>query len=91
MQLIGARKWFIQRPFLFRHWCTERFPGFWQRRIWLLVNYTTRTEDLVLIENKDRLMMLSAALVVLGMLVAIISSYYFAIRKYLKMSLDELY
>ncbi|MFN8334039.1 MAG: permease-like cell division protein FtsX [Cyclobacteriaceae bacterium] len=92
MQLIGARKWFIQRPFLFRALVYGALSGLLATGgIWLLVNYANQNfEDLVLIENKDRMMMLSAALVVLGMLVAIISSY-FAIRKYLKMSLDELY
>lgn len=92
MQLVGARKWFIQRPFLFRAVVYGALSGLLATGgIWLLVNYANQNyEDLALIQNKDRMMLLSAGLIVLGMLVAITSSY-FAIRKYLKMSLDELY
>lgn len=92
MQLVGARKWFIQRPFLFRAVVYGALSGLLATGgIWLLVNYANQNyEDLALIQNKDRMILLSAGLIVLGMLVAITSSY-FAIRKYLKMSLDELY
>lgn len=92
MQLVGARKWFIQRPFLFRSLAYGALSGLLATAgIWLLVNYANQNiEELVLIQNKDRMIVLSAGLVALGMLVAITSSY-FAIRKYLKMSLDELY
>ncbi len=92
MQLVGARKWFIQRPFLFRALVYGALSGLLATGgIWLLVNYANQTiEDLALIQNKDRMLMLSGMLVLLGILVAIASSY-FAIRKYLKMSLDELY
>ena len=92
MQLVGARKWFIQRPFLFRSLAYGALSGLLATAgIWLLVNYANQNiEELVLIQNKDRMLVLSAGLVALGMLVAITSSY-FAIRKYLKMSLDELY
>ncbi|HET9054065.1 MAG TPA: ABC transporter permease, partial [Cyclobacteriaceae bacterium] len=59
--------------------------------LWLMVNYANRNvEDLALIQNKDRMIALSICLVVVGMIVAVTSSY-FAIRKYLRMSLDELY
>jgi cell division transport system permease protein len=92
MQLVGARKWFIQRPFLFRALAYGALSGIIATGgIWLLVNYAHKNiEELALIQNQDRLILLSSGLVVLGIVVAIASSY-FAIRKYLKMSLDELY
>lgn len=92
MQLVGARKWFIQRPFLFRALLYGALSGILAAAgLALMVRYAHRNfEDLALIENKERMMMLFAALVVTGMIVAVTSSY-FAIRKYLKMSLDELY
>lgn len=59
--------------------------------IWLMVNYANKNiEDLALIQNKDRMITLSICLIIVGMVVAVTSSY-FAIRKYLRMSLDELY
>lgn len=92
MQLVGARKWFIQRPFLFRALMYGVLSGILASAgIWLLVNYANKSiEDLALIQNKERMIALSICLVIVGMTVALISSY-FAIRKYLKMSLDELY
>jgi cell division transport system permease protein len=92
MQLVGARKWFIQRPFLIRAVGYGILSGvIASAGIWILVNYANRNiEDLALIQNKDRMITLSICLIVVGMIVAVSSSY-FAIRKYLRMSLDELY
>lgn len=92
MQLVGARKWFIQRPFLVRAIIYGMLSGILASAgIWLMVNYANKNiEDLALIQNKDRMITLSISLVIVGMIVAVTSSY-FAIRKYLKMSLDELY
>ena len=92
MQLVGARKWFIQRPFLLRAFLYGILSGVLASTgIWLMVNYANKNiEDLALIQNKDRMITLSICLIIVGMIVAVTSSY-FAIRKYLRMSLDELY
>lgn len=92
MQLVGARKWFIQRPFLVRAFAYGILSGIIaSASIWALVNYANKNiEDLALIQNKERMVLLSISLIIVGMIVAVTSSY-FAIRKYLKMSLDELY
>lgn len=92
MQLVGARKWFIQQPFLIRAAAYGVLSGILASAgIWLMVNYANKNiEDLALIQNKDRMITLSICLVIVGVIVAVASSY-FAIRKYLRMSLDELY
>lgn len=92
MQLVGARKWFIQRPFLIRAVAFGILSGLLASAgIWLMVNYANKNiEDLASIQNKDRMITLSICLIMVGMVVAVTSSY-FAIRKYLRMSLDELY
>lgn len=92
MQLVGARRWFIQRPFLIRATAYGVLSGVLASGgIWLMVNYANQNiEDLKLIQNTSRMITLSISLVIVGMIVAITSSY-LAIRKYLKMSLDELY
>ncbi len=92
MQLVGARKWFIQRPFLIRAFAYGILSGLIASAgIWMMVNYANKNiEDLALIQNNDRMITLSICLIVIGMVVAVTSSY-FAIRKYLRMSLDELY
>ncbi len=92
MQLVGARKWFIQRPFLLRAVAYGILSGILASAgIWLMVKYANKNiEDLALIQNTDRMITLSICLIIVGMIVAVTSSY-FAIRKYLRMSLDELY
>jgi len=92
MQLVGARSWFIQRPFLFRAGLHGLLAGILASVLLiLLVSFATRkVEDLVLIQNNNRLLLLLSMLLGLGMLVAVTSTYR-AVNKYLKLSLDELY
>ena len=49
-----------------------------------------RIEELYLVENQERILMLLASLLALGIFVAVISTWR-AVHKYLKLSLDELY
>lgn len=92
MQLVGARSWFIQRPFLLRAGLHGLLAGILASALLiLLVSFATRkVEDLVLIQNNNRLFLLLSTLLGLGMLVAVASTYR-AVNKYLKLSLDELY
>jgi len=92
MQLVGARKWFIQRPFLVRAIAYGILSGVLASvGIWLLVNYANQgIEDLALLQNKDSMFILMGSLLLVGIIVAVASTF-FAIHKYLKMSLDELY
>jgi cell division transport system permease protein len=92
MQLVGARRWFIQRPFLFRA-CLHGFlagaiaSGL---LIGMLTYANKRIEDLQLIQNNDRILLLLGSLLLLGIFVAVLSTQR-AVSKYLKLSLDELY
>jgi len=92
MQLVGARSWFIQRPFLYRAGLHGLIAGVIASALLiLLLSFATkRVEDLELIQNNNRLMLLLASLLVVGMVVATLSTYR-AVSKYLKLSLDELY
>jgi len=92
MQLVGARSWFIQRPFLYRAGLHGLIAGIIASLLLvLLISFATkRVADLSLIQNNSRLLILLSSLLVLGMLVAILSTYR-AVSKYLKLSLDELY
>lgn len=92
MQLVGARNWFIQRPFLFRAGLHGLIAGVIASALLvLLLSFATkRVEDLELIQNNNRLMLLLASLLIVGMVVATLSTYR-AVSKYLKLSLDELY
>lgn len=92
MQLVGATKWFIQRPFIFRASMHGLISGILASGmlIGLLSFATKKIEELKLIQNNDRLLLLMGSLLLLGIIVALVSSYR-AVNKYLKLSLDELY
>ncbi|MBX2894073.1 MAG: permease-like cell division protein FtsX [Cyclobacteriaceae bacterium] len=92
MQLVGARSWFIQKPFLFRAALHGFMAGLLASGLLVaLISFATqRVADLTLIQNTNRLILLLIFLALLGMLLAFLSTYR-AVSKYLKLSLDELY
>jgi cell division transport system permease protein len=92
MQLVGARSSFIQRPFLIRAGIHGFVAGIFaiSLLIGLLILATRKVEDLAIIQNNDRLIILLGTLVFIGILVAVASTFR-AVSKYLKLSLDELY
>ena len=85
MQLVGARSSFIQKPFLLRASIHGLVSGILAigLLISLLIFATKKIEDLSLIQNNDRLMILFGAMVLMGILVAVASTYR-AVSKYLK-------
>jgi len=92
MQLVGAKRWFIQQPFLLRASLHGLIAGMIACGLLvLLISFANkRIEDLNLIQNSNRITLLLSILIVMGILVAVTSTYR-AVRKYLKLSLDELY
>jgi cell division transport system permease protein len=92
MQLVGAKRWFIQRPFLFRAAGYGLLAGaLTSALLWTLSDYSQkRLPDIMLVHNQQHFLLLLASLLGVGMVVAVISTF-FSIHRYLKMSLDELY
>jgi cell division transport system permease protein len=92
MQLVGATRWFIQKPFLYRASMYGIISGVIASSLVVLMLYlaTSKVEELKLIQNTERLGWLCASLLLTGFIVAVASSYQ-AVSKYLKLSLDELY
>ena len=92
MQLVGAKNWFIQRPFLFRAAGYGLLSGLVAGIIlYALSDYAMKeVTDLALLHDGDQFMVLLSLLLILGIIVAV-SSTYFSIQKYLRMSLDQLY
>jgi cell division transport system permease protein len=92
MQLVGAKRWFIQRPFLFRAAGYGLLAGaFTSALLWSLSDYSQkRLPDIMLVHNQQHFLLLLVSLLGIGMVVAVISTF-FSIHRYLKMSLDELY
>jgi cell division transport system permease protein len=92
MQLVGAKRWFIQQPFLIRAVLHGALAGVIASALLaMLVSLATkRIEELSLIQNNDRLFLLMGSLMIMGIIVAVTSTYR-AVSKYLHLSLDELY
>lgn len=92
MQLVGAKKWFILRPFLLRAAGYGLLAGLIAALLlWSLSNYAqSKITDLSILHSQNSFLTLLGFLLVLGMIVAVCSTF-FSIRRYLRMSLDQLY
>ncbi|MBG8555367.1 MULTISPECIES: cell division protein FtsX [Hymenobacter] len=92
MQLVGATSMFIQRPFLRRATWQGFVSGLLAALLLLaLLQYAyLRVEELRLLRDERLLAVLLVFLVALGSFIGFISSFR-AVRKYLRLSLDELY
>ncbi len=91
MHLVGATQWFIKRPFLGQSlWqglvAAVLAIGLLVACVRLIIHFMPDLSELI-----DPLMLaeLFAAVVVLGLLIALLSTW-FAVRRYLRMNIDEL-
>ena len=92
MQLVGARRWFIQRPFVFRAALYGMIAGLIACGLLFgLTNYAySKIDNLIQLHNQQHFMMLLGIVIATGILIAVVSTF-FSIQKYLRMSLDDLY
>lgn len=92
MQLVGAKQSFIQRPFLLRAALLGLIGSVIAiTLLFSVIRYAqSEIEDLVLLHNQEHFIILGASMALTGILIAVISSF-FSIRKYLHLSLDELF
>ena len=92
MQLVGATATFIQKPFLVRAMAYGLVSGiFASILLWVLLTFaSSEIEGLSELHSPDRLLILAGIILLLGVFVGFISTFA-AIKRYLKLSLDELY
>ena len=92
MQLVGATSSFIQRPFLYRSMFYGFFAGVLACGIiyGFTVYMNSIIEGLEELQDMNGFLILFSLILIMGIIVGYFSSLR-AIRKYLKMSLDELY
>jgi len=92
MQLVGAKTWFIQKPFLLKAGLNGIIAAILASGILYFLLEFARSEipDLVLLQDDQKTLFLFGFLLLLGVVIGI-GSTRFAIKKYLKMSLDDLY
>jgi len=92
MQLVGAKNWFIVRPFLARACGYGLLAGVLASAIlYGLSQYAQRElHDLALLYNQNDFVRLLGTMLIIGIVVAVMSTL-FSVRRYLRMSLDQLY
>ncbi len=92
MQLVGARSMFIQGPYISRGSLQGIASGVIASAILGALLHTAydRIEDLRLLHDPKAVGVVFGSLVVIGLIVGFFSSFR-SVRKYLKLSLDELY
>jgi cell division transport system permease protein len=92
MQLVGARPFFIQKPFIYRAIIQGMFSGLLASIIlFALQEYAfTVIEDLQYIYIPELTYYLYGVLIITGGIIGLISSY-LSVRKYMYLSLDDLY
>ncbi|GMQ28580.1 cell division protein FtsX [Algoriphagus confluentis] len=92
MQLVGATRAFIRKPFLVRAWIFGMLAGAVSSGILFgLISYAkSNIEGFALLQNEYLLFLLFGALIVIGGILSLLSTLR-AVNKYLNMSLDELY
>jgi len=92
MQLVGARQWFIQRPFLVRAVLYGMLAGLLASGMLTLFTQILydMVDELYLLYNPIQYYGVLGSIILMGAFIAVMSTY-LAIRKYLHMTLDELY
>ncbi|MCC9166574.1 ABC transporter permease [Pontibacter sp. XAAS-A31] len=92
MQLVGATSYFIQRPFLNRAAWQGIMSGIIaSAMLFALMQYAYHEiSELQLLRDDEQTYILMGALLLIGCIIGFLSSYR-AVRKYLRLSLDELY
>jgi cell division transport system permease protein len=92
MQLVGATRWFIQRPFLIRMFVQGMLSGLIAAGLlYGLMHFAYgELKELNELRQDDLVYMIYGGLVLLGAFIGFLSSFR-AVSTYLRMSLDELY
>ncbi len=92
MQLVGATDWFIQKPFLRRGIVQGILAGFLACCLLLGIQQIAirEIEDLVVVQDFQKMAFLFGFVILLGMLIGILSTFQ-SMYRYLRTDLEELY
>ena len=92
MQLVGATKGFIRKPYIVSGMIHGLMGGIVAILLLLSTLYIAKTEmpELAMLQNYVEFVFLFAAIIFMGIIISILSTY-FAVNKYLNQHIDDLY
>jgi len=92
MQMVGATRWFITRPFDRRAILNGLISGvIAMAGLWLVISFAERLlPPLKILHQTSSIVMLMAGMIILGILISFVSTHR-SVLKYLKMHVDDLY
>lgn len=92
MQLVGATKGFIQRPFLAIGLYNGLFAGVLAALLlWATISIAQKEiPELVMLQDKSQFILVYAGVIILGVVLSFISTF-FAVNKHLRTNIDKLY
>jgi len=92
MQMVGATRWFITRPFDKRAIINGFISGIISvLGLWLIISFAeSQLPELKLLQSTSMLTILMLGMVILGILISMVSTHR-SVLKYLKMHVDDLY
>ena len=92
MQLVGATKSFIRKPYIVSGMIHGLMGGIVAILLLLSTLYIAKTEmpELAMLQNYVEFGFLFAAIILMGIIISILSTY-FAVNKYLNQHIDDLY
>jgi cell division transport system permease protein len=92
MQLVGATKGFIRKPYIVSGMIHGLLGGIVAILLLLSTLYIAKTEmpELVMLQNYLEFGFLFAGIILMGIIISIFSTY-FAVNKYLNQHIDDLY
>lgn len=92
MQMVGATRWFITRPFDRRAILNGLISGvIAMTGLWIVIAYAENLlPSLKILHNTSSIALLMLSMIVLGILISVVSTHR-SVLKYLKMHVDDLY
>ena len=92
MQLVGAKKYFIQKPFLIQHFKIGVISSLFSITVLSIIFYQLNINfpELKILESKNEIIFVFISILFIGTSISIISTF-FASKKYLNLKTDKIY
>ena len=92
MQLVGAKKYFIQKPFLIQHFKIGLISSLFAiiGLFFLFYQLNNYFPELRILEGKNEIILIFTSILFIGIMISLISTF-FASKKYLNLKTEKIY